>query len=120
VQLLAFARGGPDRADTRLGLRTDDGVIDLTDALGVSDVGELLARPEPLHHFGSADSELLEAGVELRAPIARPGKIICIGLNYHDQCREQSIEPPRYPMLFSKFANAVARPGAGIGALVAR
>jgi acylpyruvate hydrolase len=42
---------------------------------------------------------------------AVPGKIICVGLNYHDHCREQGIEPPAYPMLFSKFANAVARPG---------
>jgi len=54
------------------------------------------------------------ATVEVRAPITRPGKIICVGLNYHDHCREQSIEPPAYPMLFSKFANAVADPGAPV------
>jgi acylpyruvate hydrolase len=52
--------------------------------------------------------------VVLHAPIIRPGKIICVGLNYHDHCREQSIEPPSYPMLFSKFANAVADPGAQV------
>jgi acylpyruvate hydrolase len=49
--------------------------------------------------------------VRILAPIRRPGKIVCVGLNYHDHCREQSIEPPSYPMLFSKFANAVAHPG---------
>ena len=59
-------------------------------------------------------SVLDPARTPLRAPITRPGKIICVGLNYHDHCREQSIEPPAYPMLFSKFANAVADPGASV------
>jgi acylpyruvate hydrolase len=46
-----------------------------------------------------------------RAPLPRPGKIVCVGLNYHDHCREQGIDPPAYPMLFAKFANTVADPG---------
>jgi 2-keto-4-pentenoate hydratase/2-oxohepta-3-ene-1,7-dioic acid hydratase in catechol pathway len=50
----------------------------------------------------------------LQAPVRRPGKIICVGLNYHDHCREQAVEPPAYPMLFSKFANAVTHPGASV------
>src|SRR5688500_6610397 len=42
VHLLAFARGGPDRAGTRLGVQTTDGGIhDLTEALGARDVGEM-------------------------------------------------------------------------------
>ena len=90
-------------------------IVDLTDALGVSDVGELLAQPDLLDGIGSVDGALIDsASIELRAPIGRPGKIICVGLNYYDHCREQSIEPPRYPMLFSKFANAVAHPGAPV------
>jgi acylpyruvate hydrolase len=118
VHLLAFAPGGPDGGGTRLGVRTSDGGIhDLTDALGARDVGEMLADGH-----GAGDVEDLRIGseridpstVEVRAPIARPGKIICVGLNYHDHCREQSIEPPAYPMLFSKFANAVADPGAPV------
>ena len=110
---MSYALGG----ETRLGVRTDAGIRDLTAALGVSDVGELLRRG-----IGVGDIEDLRvrsepidpAAVEVRAPIARPGKIICVGLNYHDHCREQSIEPPEYPMLFSKFANAVADPGAPV------
>jgi 2-keto-4-pentenoate hydratase/2-oxohepta-3-ene-1,7-dioic acid hydratase in catechol pathway len=50
-------------------------------------------------------------GVRLLAPVGEPGKIVCIGLNYHDHCREQHIDPPAYPRLFGKFANAVNRPG---------
>ncbi len=115
MHLLAFAQGSPDRSGTRLGLRTDEGILDLTDALGVTDVGELLARPDLLDRARSGDGVRVDpAKVEIRAPIRRPGKIICVGLNYHDHCREQSIDPPRYPMLFSKFANAIAHPGAPV------
>jgi acylpyruvate hydrolase len=74
---------------------------------GFADVGELLAARAEVTLGAPVD----RAVVTLRSPLARPGKIICIGLNYRDHCREQNIEPPRYPMLFSKFANAVNDPG---------
>jgi len=115
VHLLAFRRGGSDRDGTRLGLRTDEGILDLTETLGVTDVGELLARPDLVTRVAEASGPTIDPGdVRLAAPIRRPGKIICVGLNYHDHCREQGLEPPAYPMLFSKFANAVADPGASV------
>ena len=114
MQLLAYARGGSDRGGSRLGVRTDAGIADLTDALGVADVGELLARGMRVADLPRGGLRLVEGEVAIRAPIARPGKIICVGLNYHDHCREQSVEPPAYPMLFSKFANAVTHPGAPV------
>jgi 2-keto-4-pentenoate hydratase/2-oxohepta-3-ene-1,7-dioic acid hydratase in catechol pathway len=115
VHLLAFRRGGSDPDGTRLGLRTDEGILDLTDSLGVADVGELLARPELVGRVAEAPGAAIDpAQVRIAAPIRRPGKVICVGLNYHDHCREQGLEPPIYPMLFSKFANAVADPGAPV------
>ena len=111
MKLLAYTRD--DASDRRLGIQTDEGVRDLTAAPGVTDVGELLAGTVALEGLASADGELIERAT-IRAPIARPGKIICVGLNYHDHCREQNVEPPTYPMLFSKFANAVADPGAPV------
>lgn len=115
MKLLAYTRSGSDRAGTRLGLATDAGICDLGERLGVSDVGELLSRGIPASELRTSGRELIDpASVSLRAPISRPGKIICVGLNYHDHCREQSIEPPAYPMLFSKFANAVTHPGASV------
>jgi acylpyruvate hydrolase len=51
------------------------------------------------------------SSVRLLAPLRRPGKIICVGLNYRDHCREQDVDEPAYPMLFAKFANAVNDPG---------
>jgi 2-keto-4-pentenoate hydratase/2-oxohepta-3-ene-1,7-dioic acid hydratase in catechol pathway len=44
------------------------------------------------------------------ACIARPGKIVCIGLNYRDHARESGVELPKEPVLFLKAPNAVAGP----------
>ncbi|MXV60522.1 DUF2437 domain-containing protein [Natronorubrum sp. JWXQ-INN-674] len=64
---------------------------------------------------GSADVET--TGVEintedvtLRAPIERPGKIICLGLNYRDHAEEGGNEVPEEPLLFSKATSAVNDP----------
>ena len=48
--------------------------------------------------------------VKLLAPIARPGKIICIGLNYASHAREAGVDPPDIPTFFGKYSNAVAAP----------
>jgi acylpyruvate hydrolase len=53
-------------------------------------------------------------GVELLPPVARPGKLICIGLNYRAHAEEQGKEPPETPTFFAKFANALAAPGATV------
>ncbi|MGH9395523.1 MAG: fumarylacetoacetate hydrolase family protein [Terriglobia bacterium] len=51
------------------------------------------------------------ASIQLRAPIARPGKITCVGLNYADHAREQGIEPPTSPIFFLKSGNTISGPG---------
>lgn len=115
MRLVSYSRTGSDR---RVGVVADGGTIhDLTASLGASDVGELLASGTSLVEVArelDRTERLYPADVTIHAPIARPGKIICVGLNYHDHCREQNIGPPAYPILFSKFANAVADPGATI------
>jgi len=52
--------------------------------------------------------------VAILAPIARPGKIICIGLNYGSHAREVGLDPPEAPTFFAKFSNAVTGPGAEV------
>ena len=51
------------------------------------------------------------ADVAFDAPIPRPGKIIGVGYNYLDHIREQGLERPVRPVLFSMFANAVVAGG---------
>jgi 2-keto-4-pentenoate hydratase/2-oxohepta-3-ene-1,7-dioic acid hydratase in catechol pathway len=50
-------------------------------------------------------------GVELLPPIGRPGKIICIGLNYRAHAEEGGHEVPETPTFFAKWTNALAAPG---------
>jgi 2-keto-4-pentenoate hydratase/2-oxohepta-3-ene-1,7-dioic acid hydratase in catechol pathway len=52
--------------------------------------------------------------VELLPPVGRPGKIVCIGLNYRSHAEEQGLEPPAKPTFFAKFRNALAPPGAAV------
>jgi 2-keto-4-pentenoate hydratase/2-oxohepta-3-ene-1,7-dioic acid hydratase in catechol pathway len=44
------------------------------------------------------------------APIARPGKVICIGLNYSDHAKESGMPIPTEPVVFMKAANTVVGP----------
>lgn len=44
------------------------------------------------------------------APVARPGKVICIGLNYSDHAKESGMPIPAEPIVFQKGANTVVGP----------
>jgi 2-keto-4-pentenoate hydratase/2-oxohepta-3-ene-1,7-dioic acid hydratase in catechol pathway len=44
-------------------------------------------------------------------PIDRPGKIICVGLNYRDHAEEQGTALPEAPLLFAKWQNTLIGPG---------
>ena len=48
------------------------------------------------------------------APVPRPGKLICIGLNYRDHAAESNMPIPKQPVVFSKFATAVIAPGEAV------
>ena len=48
------------------------------------------------------------------SPIPAPSKIIAVGQNYTDHVREQKIEPPKTPILFSKAPTAIVGPGDAI------
>ena len=57
----------------------------------------------------SGPSYELSAG-KLLAPIPRPPKLICIGLNYRDHAAETKMEIPKIPTVFAKFPNVVIGP----------
>jgi 2,4-didehydro-3-deoxy-L-rhamnonate hydrolase len=44
-------------------------------------------------------------------PIERPGKIVCVGLNYRDHAEEQGVELPKAPLFFAKYTTALIGPG---------
>jgi acylpyruvate hydrolase len=51
---------------------------------------------------------------QLHPPLASPGKIICVGLNYADHTAESQMEQPDYPTLFARFASGLVGHGAPI------
>lgn len=51
---------------------------------------------------------------KLCAPIPRPGKVICIGLNYRDHAAEGGHDIPTEPVMFGKFSHAVVGPEAKV------
>jgi 2-keto-4-pentenoate hydratase/2-oxohepta-3-ene-1,7-dioic acid hydratase in catechol pathway len=60
---------------------------------------------------GSADSfPVVAESTRWAAPVARPRKIVCIGLNFHDHARESGMEIPKEPILFMKATNTVVGP----------
>ncbi|QTZ92136.1 fumarylacetoacetate hydrolase family protein [Streptomyces auratus] len=77
--------------------------------------GTLLADERKLAALraAAASGELprLDAdGLRTGPPLARIGKIVCIGLNYHDHARETGATPPEEPILFLKAPDTVVGP----------
>lgn len=50
------------------------------------------------------------SGVRIGPPLARPSKIVCIGLNYASHARESGMEPPKEPVVFFKSTTAYCGP----------
>ena len=111
MKLVSFGGGGQERA----GAVVDGGIVDLNEAnsalpasvLGILEQG-LLAEAEQTAH--AADDHIPEDSVRLAAPIPRPSKVICVGLNYKDHAEETGQELPQHPLLFSKATSAVIGP----------
>ncbi|AWT43502.1 MULTISPECIES: fumarylacetoacetate hydrolase family protein [Streptomyces] len=94
-----------------------DGEGTLRDLSGlVPDIdGGLLADDAALARIrAAADSGELPAldatGLRIGPPLGRIGKIVCIGLNYHDHARETGAEPPAEPVVFFKAPDTVVGP----------
>jgi 2-keto-4-pentenoate hydratase/2-oxohepta-3-ene-1,7-dioic acid hydratase in catechol pathway len=74
------------------------------------DVGDLVRAAVDPRTLRPAAGPAQVAAAELRAPV-RPGKIVAIGLNYHDHVREARMEVPAHPLVFAKFPSSVVGPG---------
>ncbi len=90
--------------DITLSVRPLAGIAEL----GAATPLELLASP-PL-----TDETIPLADVTLRPVVPRPGKILCVGLNYRAHVEEGVYEVPDYPVLFPKFGDALVGPGEAV------
>jgi 2-keto-4-pentenoate hydratase/2-oxohepta-3-ene-1,7-dioic acid hydratase in catechol pathway len=53
---------------------------------------------------------VVASDVRLGAPLARPSKIVCVGLNYAKHAEESGMVPPEEPVLFFKASSAITGP----------
>jgi 2-keto-4-pentenoate hydratase/2-oxohepta-3-ene-1,7-dioic acid hydratase in catechol pathway len=104
MRLVTFQ--GEEGGTPQAGIVAGQQVIGLgQDMLSVIAAGALPAPAGPSYDL---------AAVKWLAPIPRPPKFICVGLNYRDHAREAGFEIPAVPTIFSKFSNVVIGPGAPI------
>ncbi|PTH89221.1 2-hydroxyhepta-2,4-diene-1,7-dioate isomerase [Streptomyces sp. A244] len=111
MKLLRVGTAGAERPallDAEGTLRDLSGVVADVD-------GALLADDEALGRVRAAadagDLPVLDGtGLRIGPPLARIGKIVCIGLNYHDHARETGAEPPAEPVVFMKAPDTVVGP----------
>ena len=120
MKLLTFREGN----DLCLGVATDAGVIDVAAAAAALGVSGVPASVEAAAAGGAAGAALADvvakaagrsvawlrdaASLTLGPAVPNPGKIVCVGLNYRKHAEESGMAIPAYPVLFSKFGNAIA------------
>ena len=110
MQFVRYAADGPPQ----WGCKRNDAVIPLSGMREEFDIQRLTDRG-----FLSLAKDAVDAAtdqaipideVRIFAPVPRPGKIVCVGLNYHDHAEEQNEEVPDAPLLFGKAPTSVTNP----------
>lgn len=114
MRFVTFRRGD---APPEAGVIVRDRVVGLAGA-GFPDMLAILSGGAPARakienwmYNPPADASALLDSVTLQAPIPKPPKLICVGLNYSDHAVESKMEIPKVPTIFAKFATAVIGPG---------
>ena len=51
---------------------------------------------------------------DLRASVPEPRQVFAVGLNYRGHAEESGVEPPQYPLVFTKFPSSLTGPGAPV------
>ncbi|AFQ48514.1 fumarylacetoacetate hydrolase family protein [Burkholderia cepacia] len=109
---MRYVNFSPDGHKRMLGVQRDSTIVSLGDAT----LEQLLASGIDLAGF--ADRQAATGPtfhvdeVTWLPPLTRPGKIICVGLNYADHTKESPYEQPSYPTLFPRFTTSLIGHGA--------
>ncbi|MDA8026383.1 MAG: fumarylacetoacetate hydrolase family protein [Actinomycetota bacterium] len=108
-------------AGTLLQLRAEDGlkyvgVYHGDDEIALTDYSDLDALMDSGYDLATLVDESTELerrpldDYSIEAPIARPSKVACIGLNFKDHILEMGHEIPTFPTLFAKFCDSLTSP----------
>ena len=116
MKLATFSAGG----GSRLGLIDGDRIIDISAGGGPPTMRELIqagpeawALAEGRRRAPGAVSYSLDS-VKLLAPLPDPPKIVAIGLNYMDHCREQNVPVPDRPLAAHLYTFYVGTRNGGV------
>ncbi len=108
MKLLRYGPAGEEKP----GLLDADGTIrDLSGE--VDDVAGSALMPEVLDRLRRIDPTSLpavEGSPRLGPCVGQVGKFVAIGLNYYDHARETGMEPPKEPIVFSKYTSCIVGP----------
>jgi acylpyruvate hydrolase len=116
MKLITFLHGSQTRLGALIASDPGDRVYDLNrleprlpaDMLAFLEAGQgAIALAHQALAGATPDQGLDASEITLKAPILRPGKIICIGQNYLAHAQESNADAPPFPIIFSKYANAV-------------
>ena len=103
MRIVTFFRNG----GVQHGVRTDDKIRVFPTATSAVDLAV-----NPAAH--AAGEQIAVSDVGLLAPVPRPGKVICIGLNYRAHAEEGGNALPDYPAVFLRGATSLTGPDAPI------
>ncbi|MDX6314442.1 MAG: hypothetical protein QOF84_527 [Streptomyces sp.] len=110
MKLLRAGAAGAERP----ALLDRDGVLRDLSALVPDIDGSLLADDAALARIREAEADgtlpALDASLRVAPPLGRIGKIVCIGLNYHDHATETGADIPAEPIIFMKAPDTVVGP----------
>lgn len=108
MKLIRFGQPGKEKTGVIINNKNYD-----TSAFG-EDYNERFFETDGLSRLSRFidENELPEmsAGSRLGSPLARPSKLVCIGLNYIDHAKETNATPPAEPVIFMKATTAIAGP----------
>ena len=111
MKLIRFGEAGREKP----GLQLEDGTRVDASAFG-SDYDEAffggggLARLREWSAANAARAPRVAPGTRLGPPVARPSKIVCIGLNYRDHAAETGGQIPKEPVIFFKATSSLVGP----------
>ena len=116
MRLISFT----ESSKTRIGLLQGEHIIDLSqvapslpkDMLSFLEAGDGAMQQAAQHTGASGHYSALDVAIE--APLARPPKILAIGLNYRAHAEESNMDIPKHPMVFTKQATSANGPYAPI------
>ncbi|HZF75611.1 MAG TPA: fumarylacetoacetate hydrolase family protein [Acetobacteraceae bacterium] len=114
MRLLRFERDGVEGAGVRIG----EEVVPLSALHGFPDdtvtllSGDWPVRLAEAAAAAPASARIPLAGLRLRMPVERPGKVVCIGLNYALHAAEGGHPIPDYPAVFLRVGSSLVGPEA--------